>query len=161
MAARARTREVLRPDRPPKANARSPPDRMACFSSPAPRWLLGSRTVVLLALLVIYNDVLYMLHRVMHTVARARGGRGHTGASLCDTASRGHIYCCETPGDPHLGPCPHSCSPSAGDAPGSHMHMYVCMLCFGTVPMRVLGLNGHGYNICFRPSVHRWYDRSR
>ena len=30
--------------------------QMACFSSPAPRWLLGSRSVVLLALLVIYND---------------------------------------------------------------------------------------------------------
>ena len=58
MAARARRRKVLRPDRPPKANARSPPDKMACFSSPAPGWLLGSRTVVLLALLVVYNDVI-------------------------------------------------------------------------------------------------------
>ena len=56
MAARARRRKVLRPDRPPKANARSPPDQMACFSSPAPGWLLGSRTVVLLALPVVYND---------------------------------------------------------------------------------------------------------
>ena len=56
MAARARRRKVLRPDRPPKANARSPPDQMACFSSPAPGWLLGSRTVVLLALLVVYKD---------------------------------------------------------------------------------------------------------
>ena len=56
MAARARTREVLRPDRGLAVEARSPPDQMDCFSSPAPRWLLGSRTVVLLALLVIYND---------------------------------------------------------------------------------------------------------
>ena len=61
---------MLRPDRPPKANARSSPDQMACFSSPAPRWLLGSRTVVLLALLVIYIDE--------HT-GRAR--RGHGGAA--------------------------------------------------------------------------------
>jgi hypothetical protein len=56
MAARARRRKVLRPDRSPKANARSPPDKMTCFSSPARRWLLGSRTVVLLAILVVYND---------------------------------------------------------------------------------------------------------
>ena len=49
------TRRCAR-DRPPKANARSSPDQMACFSSPAPGWLLGSRTVVLLALPVVYND---------------------------------------------------------------------------------------------------------
>ena len=34
---------------------RSPPDQMACFFSPAPRWLLGSRTVVLLALLCLHR----------------------------------------------------------------------------------------------------------
>ena len=56
MAARARTREVLRPDRPLKANARSPPGQMACLSSPVSRRRLGSRTAVLLALLVVYND---------------------------------------------------------------------------------------------------------
>ena len=56
-AMRARRRKMLRLYRDPVAEARSPPDQMACFSSPAPRWLLGSRTVVLLALLVIYNDI--------------------------------------------------------------------------------------------------------
>ena len=56
MAARARTREVLRPDSPLKANARSPPGQMACLSSPVSRRRLGSRTAVLLALLVVYND---------------------------------------------------------------------------------------------------------
>ena len=55
-AAHARTREVLRPDSPLKANARSPPGQMACLSSPVSRRRLGSRTAVLLALLVVYND---------------------------------------------------------------------------------------------------------
>ena len=35
---------------------RGPLRQMACLSSPFPRWLLGSCTVVLLALLVVYND---------------------------------------------------------------------------------------------------------
>mgnify|MGYP003313868607 CR=1 FL=1 len=69
MAARARRRKVLRPDRPPKANARSPPDQMDCFSSPAPRWLLGLRNVVLLALLVIYNDETTYTYRPSDAVA--------------------------------------------------------------------------------------------
>ena len=54
----ARWRKELRADRDPTANARSPPDQMDCFSSPAPRWLLGLRNVVLLALLAVYNDAL-------------------------------------------------------------------------------------------------------
>ena len=54
MAARARRRKVLRPDRPPKANARSPSDQMACFSCRVRMWPLGARTVVLLTLLQIY-----------------------------------------------------------------------------------------------------------
>ena len=69
MAARARTREVLRPDRGLAVEARSPPDQMDCFSSPAPRWLLGSRTVVLLALLVIYNDETTYTYRPSDAVA--------------------------------------------------------------------------------------------
>ena len=61
MAARARGRKVLRPDRPPKANARSPPGQLACFSSPAPKWLLGSRTAVLLALVQTWVSALIYL----------------------------------------------------------------------------------------------------
>ena len=58
-AAHARTREVLRPDSPLKANARPPPGQMACLSSPVSRRRLGSRIAVLLALLVVYNDESY------------------------------------------------------------------------------------------------------
>ena len=53
---RARRRKVLRPDRFSTDEARSPPARSACFAHPAPGWLLGSRTVVLVDLLEIYND---------------------------------------------------------------------------------------------------------
>ena len=83
MAARARTREVLRPDRGLAVEARSPPDQMDCFSSPAPRWLLGSRTVVLLALLVIYNDETTMTYRLPYAVAgrASHGDDVHAGYS--------------------------------------------------------------------------------
>ena len=83
MAARARTREVLLSDRDLAVEARSPPDQMDCFSSPAPRWLLGSRTVVLLALLVIYNDETTMTYRLPYAVAgrASHGDDVHAGYS--------------------------------------------------------------------------------
>ena len=92
MAARARRRKVLRPDRPPKANARSPPDQMDCFSSPAPRWLLGLRTVVLLALLVIYND---KFRRVPRGGPRGHGScsRQQRDALTCSTRRVVGTYC--------------------------------------------------------------------
>ena len=80
---RARWRKELRADRDPTANARSPPDQMDCFSSPAPRWLLGSRTVVLLALLVIYNDetTYYLPTLLPRPGGASRGHDVHAGYS--------------------------------------------------------------------------------
>ena len=46
---------VLRPDRPPKANVRSPPDQMACFFSPAPRWR-SARAPLCYRPSCVYND---------------------------------------------------------------------------------------------------------
>jgi len=65
---------VLRPDRVSTDEARSPPARSACFAHPAPGWLLGSRTVVLVDLLEIYNDLI-------------RSGDG-TGGTFCVAGSR-------------------------------------------------------------------------
>ena len=39
------------------------------------------------------------------------GGGGATLGLHCDTYSRGQMPCYAAPGVPHLGPCPHSCSP--------------------------------------------------
>ena len=60
MAMCGRRRKVLRPDRPHPRPTRDPlrTDQNGLFSSPVPRWLLGSRTAVLLLtgpLLVVYN----------------------------------------------------------------------------------------------------------
>ena len=51
-------------------------EAMDCFSSPALRWLLGLRNVVLLALLVIYNDESYYTLPPYDTARRA-GSYGH------------------------------------------------------------------------------------
>jgi hypothetical protein len=61
-AMRARRRKELRPDRVSGNEARSPPARSACFAHPAAGWLLGSRIVVLVDLLEIYNDLSYLIY---------------------------------------------------------------------------------------------------
>ena len=74
---------MLRPDSPLKANARSPPGQMACLSSPVSRRRLGSRTAVLRALLVVYNDdiplntavVSTLPHQPRYPYRRRHGGR--------------------------------------------------------------------------------------
>ena len=49
---------------------------MDCFSSPAPRWLLGLRTAVFLTLLLVYNDESYYTLPPYDTARRA-GSYGH------------------------------------------------------------------------------------
>ena len=52
------------------------------------------------------------------------GGGGAPLGLHCDTSSRGHLSCYETPGDPHLGHCPHMCSPRCSPRWG---FIYVCV----------------------------------
>ena len=57
---------------------------MACFSSPAPKWLLGSRTAVLLALLAVYNDK--TSERVIASCVQLSRGK-RTCLYVCDHAA--------------------------------------------------------------------------
>ena len=56
MAARARTREVLRPDRGPAVEARSPPTQMSCGVEPELWRPPGRRNSAWMTKLVVYND---------------------------------------------------------------------------------------------------------
>ena len=56
MAARARTREVFRPDRDLAVEARSPPTQMSCGFEPELKRPPGRRNSAWMTKLVVYND---------------------------------------------------------------------------------------------------------
>ena len=124
---RARSRrKVLRLYRHPTAEARSPPARSACFPHPVQVSQRSVRAAVQKAYLVVYCRTTKQTSLWCNMYGSpGTGGGGATLGLHCDTYSRGQMPCYAAPGVPHI------------------ICMYVCGA-LEQVPMRAMGLNGHG-----------------